>query len=156
MEQNSKGKLAPRKVGLAPVQRDGMEYEFTTVFDIAMDHHAAVSKDRTELFDDQIFKITVKTGETLKKWLDSGVDMPKPVADVPEPAVDVKSEKPRPKQQTFGGYVKAEMKRLGKDAKWLTATMNLKYGTEKAKDMTPDQRKEFINYLKSLPVEEVT
>ncbi len=36
LEQNDKGKSVPKKVGLAPIQRDGMEYEFTTVFDIAM------------------------------------------------------------------------------------------------------------------------
>lgn len=69
LEVNDKGKSAPRKVGLAPIQRDGMEYEFTTVFDLAMDHAAQVSKDRTGLFDGQIFKPTKETGETLMKWL---------------------------------------------------------------------------------------
>jgi hypothetical protein len=69
LELNDKGKTAPRKVGLAPIQRDGMEYEFTTVFDIAMDHSAQVSKDRTGLFDGQIFKLSRDTGENLMKWL---------------------------------------------------------------------------------------
>ena len=46
------GRTAPRKVGLAPVQRDGMEYEFTAVFDLSIDGHiATASKDRTTLFD---------------------------------------------------------------------------------------------------------
>lgn len=69
LEANEKGKQAPRKVGLAPIQRDGMEYEFTTVFDMAMDHNAQASKDRTSLFDGQIFKPTKETGEALMKWL---------------------------------------------------------------------------------------
>jgi hypothetical protein len=56
-------------VGLAPIQRDGMEYEFTTVFDVAMDHNTAISKDRTGLFDGKIFKISTKTGKALLKWL---------------------------------------------------------------------------------------
>jgi hypothetical protein len=69
LEVNEKGKSAPRKVGLAPIQRDGMEYEFTTVLDLAMDHNAQASKDRTSIFDGQIFKPTKETGETLMKWL---------------------------------------------------------------------------------------
>lgn len=69
LETNDKGKQTPRKVGLAPIQRDGMEYEFTTVFDVAMDHNAQASKDRTGLFDGQITKVTQKTGEKLIDWL---------------------------------------------------------------------------------------
>lgn len=77
METNDKGKQAPKKVGMAPVQRDGMEYEFTVFLDIGIDHTATASKDRTELFDGEYFKISEKTGETLLKWLDAGVDVPK-------------------------------------------------------------------------------
>jgi len=73
LEINNKGKQAPIKVGLAPIQRDGMEYEFTTVFDIAMDHNAQASKDRTGLFDGETFKIKKGTGEKLLKWLKGGV-----------------------------------------------------------------------------------
>jgi len=69
LEINDKGKQAPKKIGLAPIQRDGMEYEFTTVFDIAMDHKAIASKDRTGLFDGLIFKICEDTGKILLTWL---------------------------------------------------------------------------------------
>lgn len=72
IEQNDKGKSAPRKVGLAPVQREGMEYEFTVVFDLGMDHSAHVSKDRTAMFDGEIFKPTKKTGAQLLDWRMSG------------------------------------------------------------------------------------
>jgi hypothetical protein len=67
------GKQVPQKVGLAPVQRDGMEYEFTSVLDIAINHEAEASKDRTKLFDGKIFKISEETGKQLKAWLESGV-----------------------------------------------------------------------------------
>jgi len=73
LEMNDKGKQTPKKVGLAPVQREGMEYEFTVMLDVDMNHIASASKDRTSLFDGQMFKIEQKTGETLLKWLDSGV-----------------------------------------------------------------------------------
>jgi len=87
LEINEKGKQEPRKVGLAPIQRDGMEYEFTTVFDLAMDHNAAISKDRTGLFDGKLFKITRKTGPALMAWLKEGKPMPAPEAKA-EPAKD--------------------------------------------------------------------
>lgn len=72
---DGKGKKQPIKVGLAPVQRDGMEYEFTLVFDLSVDGHiATATKDRTSLFDGQHFIPTAATGEALRQWLESGKD----------------------------------------------------------------------------------
>lgn len=76
LETDSKGKQVPKKVGLAPVQRDGMDYEFTTVFDIDLNHNVQVSKDRTAMFDGMIFKPGTDTGNTLKAWLETGADIP--------------------------------------------------------------------------------
>jgi hypothetical protein len=86
LEMNEKGKSAPKKVGLNPIQRDGMEYEFTTVFDLAMDHNAIATKDRTSLFDGQVFKPTKTTGKKIMDWLKSGTpvakkESAKPVAE---------------------------------------------------------------------------
>lgn len=77
LEVNDKGKQTPRKVGMAPVQRDGMEYEFTVMLDIDMSHVASASKDRTSLFDGRLFKISQATGKELLTWLDTGSDVPK-------------------------------------------------------------------------------
>jgi hypothetical protein len=74
LETNDRGKQVPRKVGLAPVQRDGVEYEFTVVMDIDIDHKAAASKDRTTLFDGWRDTITEGTGRQLLQWLESGAD----------------------------------------------------------------------------------
>lgn len=81
-------KTKPVKVGLAPVQRDGLEYEFTVVLDIDVDKHvASASKDRTSLFDGEVFIPTVETGETILQWLESGVDAPPaPPQTTPQPA----------------------------------------------------------------------
>jgi hypothetical protein len=76
LETNDKGKQQPKKVGLAPVQREGMEYEFTVMLDVDMNHIANASKDRTSLFDGQYFKITSDTGEQLKQWLETGTEQP--------------------------------------------------------------------------------
>jgi hypothetical protein len=76
IEANEKGKQAPRKIGLAPVMRDGIEYEFTTVFDVAIDHTATVSKDRTSLFvHEGSFQITEDTGKKIADWIDGGADV---------------------------------------------------------------------------------
>lgn len=72
LETNEKGKQQPRKVGLAPVQRDGMEYEFTTVFELQMDHKAAVSKDRTGLFEGTLSDLTDgEVAKSLQSWIAS-------------------------------------------------------------------------------------
>lgn len=76
LETNDKGKQQPKKVGMAPVQREGMEYEFTVMLDVDMNHVASASKDRTSLFDGQFFKIGKETGETLLEWLETGKDAP--------------------------------------------------------------------------------
>lgn len=73
LEADQKGKQAPRKVGLAPIMRDGIEYEFTTVFDGNTDHYVTTSKDRTGLFVDQHFQITEDTGSQLLDWLNTAV-----------------------------------------------------------------------------------
>lgn len=83
LETNEKGKSAPKKVGMAPIQRDGAEYEFTTVFDLAVTHYANVSKDRTGLFDGQVFICTKETGEKILEWAQTGADR-KEVLSEPE------------------------------------------------------------------------
>ena len=45
------------------------------MFDLSADHTAGVSKDRTSLFDGQIFRLSQETGHKLKEWLDSGIDV---------------------------------------------------------------------------------
>jgi hypothetical protein len=76
------GKTTVRKIGLAPVQRDGMEYEMTVVMDIDANHVANASKDRTGLFDGRYFTPTRDTGRELLEWLESGADAPEPSAAV--------------------------------------------------------------------------
>lgn len=82
-EENGRKKVV--KLGMKAEQRDGVEYEFTTVLDIIHDGHAAVAtKDRTGLFADKDPKqITPATGKALLDWLESGEVMPE---SEPEPA----------------------------------------------------------------------
>lgn len=82
------GKSQVRKVGMAPVQREGLEYEFTVMLDVSMDHIAAASKDRTRLFDGQYFKITPEHGRQLLAWLETGTEAPKAASEqAPQPGL---------------------------------------------------------------------
>ena len=80
MEQNDKGKSQPRKMGMSPIQRDGVDYEFTLVFDVQMDHKAVASKNRTGLFGEMPLNLADKeVAEQLKAWLESGKTVEVPV-----------------------------------------------------------------------------
>lgn len=66
------GKNIPRKVGLAPVQREGLEYEFTVFMEISSDHTAHITKDNTKLFDQKFIKPDKAMGYSLMEWLTKG------------------------------------------------------------------------------------
>jgi hypothetical protein len=85
-EKNDNGKTIIRKVGLAPIQRDGMEYEFTVMLDLSIQHIASASKDRTGLLDGQYFTPSIETGQKLLEWLEQGIDPDKQRLDLLETA----------------------------------------------------------------------
>lgn len=71
--EDRNGKQVPRKVGMAPIQRAGMEYEFTLVGDMDLDHRIVISKSRCAAMAD---KVELKPGpafwSTFKHWLGEG------------------------------------------------------------------------------------
>jgi hypothetical protein len=66
------GKQALEKVGLKPIQNQSITYDFNTVLNLDMHHKATASKDRTGLFAEESFQITVETGARLLKWCMEG------------------------------------------------------------------------------------
>jgi len=70
------GKMVPEKVGLKGITRDGMDYEFTIVFDLDIKHQAKASKDRTGLFMDKPeYVITPAFGKRILEWCNSGISL---------------------------------------------------------------------------------
>jgi AAA domain len=68
------GKFVPEKVGMKPIQRDGVDYELTLVFEIDIKHNALATKDRTGLFSGKPeFKITSETGKQIIDWCNTGL-----------------------------------------------------------------------------------
>ena len=87
---NDKGKQVPTKVGMAPTQRDGVEYEFTIVFDIDQNHNFTCSKDRTSMFNsvDIPQPLDSNVGQKILAWLESGIEAA-PVEAAPAPSVSL-------------------------------------------------------------------
>lgn len=67
--QTQNGRTTIEKIGLKAIQRNEIEYEFTTVLDIDMNHQAKATKDRTGLFMDKPeLVITESTGKKILDW----------------------------------------------------------------------------------------
>jgi hypothetical protein len=105
VQRDEKGNVKPVKIGQAPVQRDGMEYEFTAVLDLEAERHiAAPSKDRTGLLDGHHFVPSPRTGAALREWLEAGAE---PVGENTQPAAapggeaegQVDTPEPEPQKQ---------------------------------------------------------
>lgn len=76
LEQDEKGKSSVRKIGLAPISSDGMEYEFGVMFDVDRNSHLAIaSKDRTGLFEGRNLNLDETVGRELATWLASGAEL---------------------------------------------------------------------------------
>jgi len=99
-----------KKVGLAPVQRQGMEYEFDVVADMDNDHTLVISKSRCDVISDAVVK---KPGaefwEKLANWLSSGTspDQQKALSDKLEETLSLVAKKEeRIKQFTIDSAVR--------------------------------------------------
>lgn len=117
IEENDKGKKVPKKVGMKPIQREGLDYEFTVVFDIDQSSHfATTSKDRTNVFDSFCDKLSVVHGKMIKDWLEDAPDAPV-VESKPDQQAPVDEKKAAPKQQEVDAPESDEYKGFCSDLK---------------------------------------
>jgi hypothetical protein len=74
-EKDEKGNTQIKKVGMAPIQRAGMEYEYDIVCDMDWGHNLLVSKSRCNPIDGKMeFKPGPSFMVPVKAWLDEGVN----------------------------------------------------------------------------------
>lgn len=67
------GKTAPRKIGLAPIQREGMEYEFDVVAEMDMQNTLMVTKTRIPRLAGKVIPHPgAPLATTLSDWLEDG------------------------------------------------------------------------------------
>lgn len=94
-EKNEKtGKTTVRKIGLAPVQRDGLEYEFDVVADLDQDNNCIIGKTRCPALAGQVFPRAGRDlARQLTAWLSDGG------APAAAPATSVAPSRPAPRAE---------------------------------------------------------
>lgn len=78
------GKQVPRKIGMAVVQREGIEFEFTVLLSMEREGQVLIEKSRCSALEEMGAlrrEDLAKAGETLREWLATGVEAPAPKAD---------------------------------------------------------------------------
>ena len=80
IETDSRGKQVPRKIGLAPVQRDGVEYEFDVVAEMDITNTMLVQKSRCPALTNAVIERPgADVAATLRAWLSDGDPAPAPI-----------------------------------------------------------------------------
>lgn len=110
LEKDDKtGKSSVRKVGLAPIQRDGLDYEFGVVGDLNLNHELIISKSRCSAVE--VGSIIEKPGEkfakTLREWLTSGAPMRETKTEAPKARVADAQPVADAMNDAFAAFVKA-------------------------------------------------
>jgi len=86
IETNDRGRSVPRKVGLEPVQRDNLEYEFDLAGEMDMENTLLIQKSRcSQLAGQVIQKPDERVAQTLLVWLEAGRPPVQPVHQTPVP-----------------------------------------------------------------------
>lgn len=81
VEKDDRGKSVPRKVGMRPEQREGIEYEFDVVGDLDLDNVLRVSKTRIPLLRRAVIaEPSAPLADTIRDWLADGADVDGPLA----------------------------------------------------------------------------
>jgi hypothetical protein len=88
-DKNENGKTEIRKVGMATIQREGMDYEYDVMIEMDLNHNGVIMKTRCNALDGKLFKRPgADIAEILAAWLSDGAE--------PEPVKQVEPAKPEP------------------------------------------------------------
>jgi len=134
MEENDKGKAVPKKLGLAPIQRDDAEYEFDVTLYLDSDNMPSIVKDTTYLGSkgsELKYKLSPEFGENLVEWLEQGAD-PKEF-----------EEKRRVK-------LVEQVKSMAKENSSLKALFKHRHPDKKANDLTMEQTEAMLEEFNAI------
>lgn len=134
VEENERGKKAPRKVGLAPVFKSEIEYEFDIVGEMNLDNELIISKSRCSALAGQVIsKPGADVANILKAWLSDGAPAPQKVnRDELIQKID---------------YLLADCGWSAKDGK---EHLEQVYGKKSRQFLTDDELVDFAGYLEGL------
>lgn len=80
-QANGRTKSVPRKIGLKPDQREGVEFEMDVVMDMDMDNTATVSKSRLPMLSGAVIERPgTELAVTIRDWLADGEETDGPLA----------------------------------------------------------------------------
>lgn len=144
--QDDKGKTVIKKVGLEPIQRDGMEYEFDIVADMDIEHNLIITKTRCEALDGLIInKPGKELAEKIKDWLTDGakVELLRPYQH--------NEENLQQDQSTISEAQRRRLFALAKgDSTWVKQVLD-KYGYESSKNIKKSDYEKICNDIESGP-----
>lgn len=129
-------KVEIKKLGMAPIQRDGVEYEFDLVGEIDAQHRLIFTKSRIKSFADRMIEQPTATiGREILEWLSSG-----------------KNEEPKITEQQRKKLfaMLTSMEKEGKIIGSFKEDLRTKYHVESSKDLTVSQADEVIGILTDL------
>jgi hypothetical protein len=169
-DRDESGKVVIRKVGLQPVQRDGLEYEFDIVCDLDQTHTLVVSKTRCRALTDAVIR---EPGEDnfaalLRAWISDGaVRMDdRPGAEAADRRPELDADKPHPStpspQDEEDRATDEQMRTMWRlaqslkmDVAALTGTMNevLGRGYTSPREATQTEAETVIAHLRALVAE---
>ena len=124
LEANSRGKMAPRKVGVGAQQDKDIEYEYMITWMIDQDTHLAEAvKDNTHIFEGKIKMLDEKSGEALYDWANDGDPVKSPAQRAEE--IRKMQDAITAKATELGGSKNAEM------MEWYKKTFNGNHKNDK-------------------------
>lgn len=140
---NDKGKVVPVRVGEAPKQGKGIEYEFDMLMQISSEHDALVIKDRTGKFQDEVIPMPDENfGKSLGEWLKEGKKEEK---KEPETVAECKSITPTEIMETSDDDILAMFKQKCLDGGLDSSEIKF-FG--KRNNINPKDVNSIINFLK--------
>lgn len=137
LEQDEKGRMVPRKIGMAPVQRDGMEYEFDIYGSMDWTHTLTITKSRCPLVADAVsVKPSAGFLDPVIRWLESGTVIEnRPAQSTDEATARI---------QARTAAIRDLLAKLGTRPEMAIVTLKTRYGVETFEELTDAQAAEIV------------
>jgi len=140
-ETNERGQTVVRKVGMAPIQREGMDYEHDVAMELDIDHVGVITKTRCAALDGKVFKKPGREfAEILIGWLTDGAE-PAPRMETKEPTDQSVATRQHHDREVIVERIKAIIVSMGKESEWLAYEAKHVYGA------TPEDLMKLIRRL---------
>ena len=70
IQENERGRKTPVKIGLAPVQREGLEFEFDVIGDMDFENNLIITKTRCHFLRNEVYPLPgIELGKKIATWL---------------------------------------------------------------------------------------